>query len=988
MDALPRQAAVLGTPHCTHDHSSFIDVVALATSCRERISLLRAHESEFSNELVEEFRRRAHGEIRTDPLRAARIARTGADIARWISDHEGRIACLSARAQACLIGGRFHTTLRTLSVIGAISSSSPDSSAGTDRLRTARLDTIRMQAFLHLERYEEARRIGERALRAFSHDSNGAIRVLMSLADLEFRLDRPRKALAYYQTIEGLLPADAAPRIRGALAANRGNALEACNRLNAAARQFEIARRLFSEAGCEHTVAQVDYNAAYAEALGGHYEESLKRYAGARKVFEKVEDERHLAHIDLDRAEIHLHLNMPEDARELAILAEKRFRTLGLKKECAQSADLAGQAAMLTGESEQAEALLRRAEELFLALGLTERRARCMVKRACLAEKEGRFDEALRLADRAEAVFVKSTSQLASAEVRLLRCRVDLAAGRPEDALGRVNTVLQDCRHIHAPWVAIEANRIKGRAEALLGNGSDAIRSYQRAVLHLEGYRGGVPPDEYMSAFLAGRAALYGEFVELLVKNGRPDFAFEIAEGAKCRALVDLLAGRKNSLPREVGANTAPTRLRHLREKLTASYRRLFKHSADADSRSLHAVRDARAQAVKLEGKLTRILREDRLARNEDDGPGGSMEVDIATIRENLDEDTILVEYFLSDHHLTAFVVSKEKTEIVRHRVNEYDLEPLIRRFQFHIARVQGPHLAPDELLLRATRANLERLSGILIEPIASELDCRRLVIVPHGILHRVPFHALPWGDGWVSDRFEVLYAPSAALYVLCGRAEPSAEGPPCVLALPDEYAPRIDDEAREVAKALSTDHLYIGEQATLGRLEEEVREARIVHIAAHGMFRHAQPMLSAIRLADRWMNLYDVYGLDVRGELVVLSACESGTAEVTDGDEILGLTRGFLYAGAPALLTSQWPVNDAVTTEFMSCFYKHLGEFGDVAAAHQRAMAEIRESHPHPYFWAPFFLMGRPVSKRSPASDEARSEMEPVAAVTERACS
>jgi CHAT domain-containing protein len=126
-------------------------------------------------------------------------------------------------------------------------------------------------------------------------------------------------------------------------------------------------------------------------------------------------------------------------------------------------------------------------------------------------------------------------------------------------------------------------------------------------------------------------------------------------------------------------------------------------------------------------------------------------------------------------------------------------------------------------------------------------------------------------------------------------------------------------------------------------------------------MFRSEHPMLSSVRLADAWLNLYDIYDLDLNAELVVLSTCESGIADVTGGDEVLGLTRGFLYAGARTLVASQWRVHDAAAADFMEFFYRHYRARGDVAAAHKAAMAHVRARRPHPYFWAPFFLTGRP---------------------------
>ena len=114
---------------------------------------------------------------------------------------------------------------------------------------------------------------------------------------------RPRDALRHYSRIDGLLTAEASPTLRGALAANRANALEAVHRYRAAERHFEAAGSAFTDAGADHTVAQVEYNRAYGEMLRGRYQDSLRRYAGIADVFERLGDERHLAHVDLYRVE-------------------------------------------------------------------------------------------------------------------------------------------------------------------------------------------------------------------------------------------------------------------------------------------------------------------------------------------------------------------------------------------------------------------------------------------------------------------------------------------------------------------------------------------------------------------------------------------------------------------------------------------------------------------------------------------------------------
>ncbi|MFI5404063.1 MAG: CHAT domain-containing protein, partial [Planctomycetota bacterium] len=162
-------------------------------------------------------------------------------------------------------------------------------------------------------------------------------------------------------------------------------------------------------------------------------------------------------------------------------------------------------------------------------------------------------------------------------------------------------------------------------------------------------------------------------------------------------------------------------------------------------------------------------------------------------------------------------------------------------------------------------------------------------------------------------------------------------------------------------ASMLQTDRVYLGGDATLDRLREVAADARVLHIATHGMFRWAQPTRSSVRLADTWLNLYDLYDLELGADLVVLSTCESGAADVTRGGELMGLLRGFLCAGARTLLASQWRVHDAATAEFMQVFYRNFRDGRGASGALREAMADIRSRWPHPYYWAPFFLVGSP---------------------------
>ena len=136
-------------------------------------------------------------------------------------------------------------------------------------------------------------------------------------------------------------------------------------------------------------------------------------------------------------------------------------------------------------------------------------------------------------------------------------------------------------------------------------------------------------------------------------------------------------------------------------------------------------------------------------------------------------------------------------------------------------------------------------------------------------------------------------------------------------------------------------------------------RGADVVHLACHARFRTDNPVFSALHLHDGPLTAGLAESLELRAGIVVLSACETGLAEQGSGDEMVGLVRAFLVAGAARVLASLWPVDDAVTAVFMASFYGALGRGQTPAAALQQAQAQLRQQHPHPFHWAAFMLHG-----------------------------
>jgi CHAT domain-containing protein len=230
---------------------------------------------------------------------------------------------------------------------------------------------------------------------------------------------------------------------------------------------------------------------------------------------------------------------------------------------------------------------------------------------------------------------------------------------------------------------------------------------------------------------------------------------------------------------------------------------------------------------------------------------------------------------------------------------------------------------------------------------------------VPHDVLHSLPFHALFDGERHLIDEFSVSYAPSASVHRLCWAKPPASTAGALVMGVPDALAPQIADEVQSVASVLPEARLFVGSEATGDQLRRHGAGSRFVHIAAHGVFRRDNPMFSSIRLGDGPLNVYDLYELDLPTELVTLSGCSTGVSVVAGGDEQVGLVRGLLYAGARAVLLTLWDVHDRSTTEFMTAFYGRIQKGWSKARAAQQGMQEIRERYAHPFYWAPFCLIG-----------------------------
>ncbi|MFZ0634690.1 MAG: CHAT domain-containing protein, partial [Candidatus Acidiferrales bacterium] len=434
-------------------------------------------------------------------------------------------------------------------------------------------------------------------------------------------------------------------------------------------------------------------------------------------------------------------------------------------------------------------------------------------------------------------------------------------------------------------------------------------------------------------------------------------------EAAKSRSMTEMIFQSGQSLPTgDPGQSGLVRRIRDLREDLNWYYHRIELEQLRPEENSRERVARLQEQAQSRENELLRTLRELPAHERENATLEAPADISLEKVQASLPRDTTLVEYYSAGDRVIAAVVTRDSIDIlpvtVASRVAQY-LHLL--RFQLAKFRMGAAYVQRfEQPLLRATQNHLESLYVELIAPLRSRLNGKHLVFVPHGPMHFLPFHALRNGEEYLCDAFTISYAPSGTVFALTQQKSSNANSASLVLGVPDARAPQILAEVEAVADLLPQAELLVGEHANSAALRDKGPQVGLLHIATHGRYRQDNPMFSGLRLGDGYLSLYDLYQLRLGASLVTLSGCATGMNVIAAGDELLGLQRGLFCAGATSLLLSLWDVHDRTTAELMKIFYQRLIETRDMAGSLQTAMRQIREQNPHPYFWAPFTLVGK----------------------------
>jgi CHAT domain-containing protein len=900
--------------------------------------------------------------VHVDLARAERLAGS----AEWLAERLGDERCrgralrasahvLFARAEHAAAVGRYTEARSAFERLG-------------DEAEIGRTLSSSLQSLLYLGRYAEAEQAAAEARAIFERqgDRLRLARLDTNLANFHYRQDRFADALALYQAAYRTFATAGQPHDVAVALRNIAVCHISLNDFASALEVHRRARAYCAEHGLHRLVVEADYNIAYLYYLKGEYTTALELYQQARTRAEGLGDAYHRALCDLDQSELYLELNLVEEGIELADQAHRGFEALGMRYETAKALTNLATGLGRQGEPFRALELLARTREMFVAEGNAFWPALIDAYRALMLQQEGRHFEARRLAAAALAFFEAARQPSKAALCELMLARIHLSVGELVSARRRCQSALERLQATDAPDLTYRAYLLLGQIEEALGAGASALAAYREARDRIENLRTHLEQDELKVGFLADKLAVYESLVYGVLcgdhSSAEVESAFRHVEESKSRSLADLLAFRASVLPGASGARSALVEQVHgLRQGLNWYHRHLELAELGRDEHLAQQAERLREESRRREKELLRLLREAGAGEAEFASVQAGRSADLETVRSTLPADATLLEYYEARDTVLAVVLSHRELRLV-------PLTPASRvrhlmqllRFQLSKFQLGAEYLSSfGEQLAEATSSHLRELYDELVRPLRGQLRSERLVVVPHDVLHYLPFHALLDGDRALVEDFVVSYAPSAGVYHLCCLKQPRGSGS-LVLGVPDADTPHITREAEAVAAALPGARLFMGEQATEMVLRRLGPASRFVHIATHGRFRSDNPMFSSVRLGTSSLSLFDLYHLDLPAELVTLSGCGTGLNVMRDGDELLGLVRGLLYAGTQSALVTLWDVGDRSTAEFMTAFYGHLGAGLDKGRALQAALLETRNSFRHPYFWAPFVLVGR----------------------------
>ena len=746
---------------------------------------------------------------------------------------------------------------------------------------------------------------------------------------------------------------------------NLADAYQNLDRFALALQHLSSAAELFEKTENSYMLSGTLVHLAMLHRREGRFSLALDTIARAKRHVSDVNNSADLAYVQLEEARIRLDMNLLTEAETLARDLVNTFGERDMHLERLEAQTLLGMTLSKARDTVAAALTLREARAGWQALGNDLQGAWAEVYLASLLiaqpdAPDAATAEAQELVTAARKVFELQDSPTGQALTLTLQAQLDYLAEdyvRAQEGLFRAESLALE---LGIPDLIIRTARLSGLINVKQGKLRAAETYFERAIRELESVRASLQVDEFKAAYFGEKLDVYQDICTLLIEQGRFESAFHFVERSKSRALLDLL----NQGVSEAEAPTDP-HLLGLIETLRAERKTLNQHYLRAEKEGVGGPAWVQVQAT--ERRVSGLTQEIEQLRP---ASASTLSVEVPSSRQLISalNGNVLLEYYALENELIAFLVTENGVRCVRSLGQLSDVKQHLDRLEFTMMRVaQGElyeQIYGSDLLLLRTNAALKSLYDLLIRPLDLVEQGERLVIIPYGFLHAVPFSALFDGQSHLFEKALLSLAPSAAVYLHCQEQAQRGGDQLTAFGVPFEDIPAVREEIEAVTGTFKNAEVLMGSRATLAAFASSAPRAQILHIATHGVYRPDNPMFSGLRFYDGWLAARDLYSLKLNASLVVLSACETGVAKTHASDELFGLARGFFHAGTPCLIVSLWAVKDSPTSELMVAFYEGLQAGLSAARALQNAQKTVKTKHPNPYFWSAFNVLGDPERK------------------------
>jgi CHAT domain-containing protein/tetratricopeptide (TPR) repeat protein len=868
---------------------------------------------------------------------------------------------------------------------------------------------------------------GAEARRRKAQALNNTGEVYYSLSDLRKALDYFGQALAEFQA--------AGDRAGVALAhLNLGYAHTDLGDLKSASEDYDRALALWQAVGDARGEALTLTAIGGLHSFLGEKQLALEHHGRAMRTLQSLGNYQGEAAAWNGIAQVYEDLNQPRAALSSYERALRLYELIGNRDFAALSRYYVGRTWQALGEPGRALAYYLRSARLSREVGNRLFEAHALRATGTVYESRGeagraleRYAEALKLYERA------GDRRWQAGTLNSIGFIHDTAGDKPR-ALRYYERALSLSRAVEDRHEEVATLYNMARAESDIGDLDRAIAHASSAVELVEGLRVKVTGEQLRTSYFASAQRLYELYIDLLMQahRARPgagfaEAALQASERARARSLLERLEQQKAGQGRGPASDLLAqerTLWQQLDFKLESQTRLLNRQHTEAEAAT--GAEEVRALTASYQDVLDRIKQQSPVYASLTQ----ARPLRAADISAEVGDGRVLLEYALGERRSYLWAVE-------RGSIRGYELPPRAaiegsagRLYELLTARQPVVGESPTEYRRRVEQSEASypalaaELSRVLLGPVASQIEGRRLLIVCDGALHRIPFDALPNPASADSTPLvlshEVIVIPSASVLSALRAAKPAGAAPKRLIAVladpvfnpqdsrvggtgaaadagpaPAEEAglhealrdlgdqgieaalPRLNSSLREAetieALTPGPEHMIsTGFDANLKRVTGgELADFRIIHFATHGIFNDDRPELSGLVLSrvdeagrgrDAFLKADDIYDLHLNADLIVLSACRTGLGRQVSGEGLLGITRGFMYAGSRSVIASLWRVNDEATAELMKHFYASMFRDGLPPPAALRAAKEAvrsRERWRSPYFWAGFVMQG-----------------------------